>query len=198
MARSLLLFTFMSTGIRLAVAVTVICVAPAARADLAAVYVQGNGGVTSGSVSDRPSGSQSPSHGAAFGVQAGARLLFGEGYLDHTAFTEGGSATRYVLGVRGGAGLFGLGIFARAGVGYLDEDGGALAGGLEPMPERRGVIARAGGGLEKSLSYGLHAGAAVESEYFRISPRGVAVFGDKATSGSDLFGYLFLKFQLGI
>ena len=176
----------------------VICVAAPAHAELAAVYLQGNGGLTSGRVNEVPEGSASPDYGPAIGAQVGARLLFGEAYIDHVAFSGDRAITRYVLGARGGLGFSGIELFGRAGIGYLDERGGAIAGRMEPMLDRRGLIARAGGGLENSLGYGFYFGGAVEAEYFRVSPDGTSMFGDASRTGTDMFGYLYLKLQVGI
>jgi len=148
-----------------------------ARADLAAVYVQGSGGVTSGTVDELGSGS------AALGGRIGARVLMGELYLDRVGLASEATTTRYVLGVHGGLGLAGVTLHGGAGLGYLSEQAGAAA----EMTERRGAVARVGGGLETGLHYGLHAGAALEAES--------VVVGD---TGSDVIGYLYLKLQLGV
>jgi hypothetical protein len=197
-ARSLPLFARMSTTLRFMLVAAVICIAVPAHADLAAVYLQGNGGLASGRVNQPPEGGASPDYGPAFGAQLGARVLFGEGYIDHTAFSGSRGVTRYVLGVRGGVGLGDIKLFLRGGVGYLSEHGGALAGELMPMRDRRGFIARGGGGVESSLGGGFYLGGAVEAEYFHVSPHDASMFGDEARSGTDMFGYLYLKLQFGL
>src|SRR5690349_7008087 len=82
--------------------VLVCALAHRAHADLASVYVQGNGGVTSGTVDELGSGT------AALGGRAGVRVLFGELYLDRAGLASAVSTTRYVLGVHGGIGLAGI------------------------------------------------------------------------------------------
>jgi len=162
----------------LASACVLVCaLAHPARADLAAVYVQGSGGVTSGTVDALGDGS------AALGARVGARVLLGELYLDRVGLASDATTTRYVLGVHGGLGLAGITLHGGAGVGYLSEQAGAAA----EMTERRGGVARVGGGLETGLHYGLHAGAALEAESFVIGE-----------TGSDVIGYLYLKLQLGV
>jgi len=160
----------------LATACALVCAhAHPARADLAAIYVQGNGGVTSGTVDELGSGS------AALGARIGARVLVGELYLDRAGLASAATSTRYVLGVHGGLGLAGISLQGSAGLGYLREDS------TEPMTDRDGAVARVGGALETGLHYGVHAGAALEAESFVAG-----------ASGSDVFGYLYLKLQLGI
>lgn len=173
-----------------------ICLATPARADIASVYVQGNGGVASGHVNGVPEGNAAPEYEGALGGQLGARLFVGEAYIDHAAFARNRGITRYVLGARGGLGVGGLSLFGRAGVGYLDERGGALAGGS--MVDRHGLVARAGGGLESSLGSGFFLGGAVEAEYFRVSPNGTSMFGDESRTGTDMFGYMYLKLQIAL
>jgi hypothetical protein len=156
----------------------VCALAQRAHADLAAVYIQGNGGVTSGTVDDLGSGN------AALGGRAGARIMFGELYLDRAGLASAMSTTRYVLGVHGGLGLAGITLNGAAGVGYLTEH---AADATMPVDERHGAIMRVGGGLETGLSHGLHAGAALEAESFVVG-----------STGSDVFGYLYLKLQIGV
>ena len=161
----------------LATACALVCAhAHPARADLAAIYVQGNGGVTSGTVDELGSGS------AALGARVGARVLVGELYFDRAGLASAATSTRYVLGVHGGLGLAGISLQGSAGLGYLREDSTAA-----PMTDRDGAVARVGGALETGLHYGVHAGAALEAESYVAG-----------ASGSDVFGYLYLKLQLGI
>ena len=172
--------------------------AGAARADVVAVYLQGQGGLSSAS-GENNNRSSNPSAGApALGLQLGARLLIFEGYVNYDRFGEDVAVSRAILGLRGGFGTSGLRLVLRGGVGGMVEQGGALTARLPGVPERRGVVARAGAALEGRVATDLWFGAGLDSEVFYIAPSSGSLFGSEAVQGSDIFASLHLLFELGI
>src|SRR4051812_27405969 len=87
-----------------------------ARADVAAAWVEGHGGMEN-------SGADENGSIGGLGYQLGARLLIFEGYLDHTGFGEGAAVTRGIFGLRGGFGSRDLRLVLRGGLGVIDEQG---------------------------------------------------------------------------
>lgn len=171
--------------------------AGAARADVVAVYLQGQGGLSSAS-GENGTRTNNPSSGSpALGLQLGARLLIFEGYLNYDRFGEDVAVSRAILGLRGGFGTSGLRLVLRGGIGGLVEQGGALTARLPGVPERRGAVARAGAALEGRVAPALWLGAGIDSEVFYIAPPG-GLFGSSAVQGSDIFASLHLLFELGI
>jgi hypothetical protein len=161
-----------------------------ARADVAAAWVEGHGGMENGSADTRGSF-------GGLGYQLGARLLIFEGYLDHTGFGEGAAVTRGIFGLRGGFGSKDLRLVLRGGLGVIDEQGGALTGRLPGTPDRRGGVARAGVALESRLMPVLLAGFSLDGETFALAEPDA--FGTSGTvEGSDVFASLHLTFELGI
>ncbi len=167
-----------------------------ARADVVAVYLQGQGGLSSAS-NENGSRTSNPSAGSpALGLSLGARLLIFEGYLNYDRFGEDVAVSRAVVGLRGGFGTSGLRLVLRGGVGGMVEEGGALPARLPGVPNRRGVVARAGAALEGRVATALWLGAGLDSEVFYISPG--SLFSSEAVQGSDIFASLHLLFELGI
>ena len=178
-----------------------------ARADIVAAYLEGHGGVSSAGpdASARASTSASSNSGVSpgLGFQVGARLLFLEGYFDRTAFGSGAAVSRGILGIRAGVGAGGLRLVLRGGGGIIEEEGGALTGLHLGVPDRRGVVGRAGVALEKRLTPNtLLAGLAVDGEAFSLQNPGGSTTSPAPivdrTQGADVFVSLSLKFELGI
>ncbi|HVR64035.1 MAG TPA: hypothetical protein VMU50_19175 [Polyangia bacterium] len=166
-----------------------------ARADVVAVYLQGQGGLSSASA-ENGSHSGSPSSGVGvLGLQLGARLLLFEGYVNYDRFGEDVAVSRAILGLRGGFGTSSLRLVLRGGVGGMVEQGGALTVREPGVPNRRGVVARAGAALEGRLASALWLGAGIDSEVFYIAPG--SLFGSNAVQGSDILASLHLLFELG-
>jgi hypothetical protein len=174
----------------------VICLAAPAHADIASVYVQGNGGVASGHVNGVPEGNAAPEYEGALGGQLGARLFFAEAYVDHAAFARnrGNHAIRTGCTRRSRC-RWSLAVsVARASA--ISTSAGCACRRVDGRPSW--LIARAGGGLESSLGSGFFLGGAVEAEYFRVSPNGTSMFGDESRTGTDMFGYMYLKLQIAL
>jgi hypothetical protein len=171
----------------LAIAISLVAARPA-RAEVAAAWAEGHGGMTSA-----PSESTGPMGGLGF--QLGARLLLFEGYLDHTAFGEGASVTRGIFGLRGGIGSSQTRLVLRGGLGLIQDQSGALTGRVAGFPERRGGVARAGVALETHLAPLLLAGFGIDAERFVLANPGPDT---GYTTGSDVFASLHLMFELGI
>jgi hypothetical protein len=166
-----------------------------ARAEVAAVYAEGQG--TEGS------GSGSTGSGlTGLGYRLGARVLVFEGYLDHTGFGDGAAVTRGILGLRGGFGSHNVRVVLRAGAGVLEEDGGAVTGRAPGMPERRGAVGRVGGAIEGRLSSLFLLGLGVDGETFVLPGAGGSLSTSTAdtgtVTGTDVFANLHLTFELGI
>jgi hypothetical protein len=175
----------------LALAVATVLVSSGARAEVAAAYIQGYGGVASG---EGAASSMSTSSPAGLGFQLGARVLLFEGYFDHTSFGDP-SVSRGIVGLRAGFGSSGLRLVLRGGVGVIDEHGGALTGRLPGTPDREGAVARAGLALESHIAPPLLAGFSIDGESFAF---GADSPGGPSMTGSDVFASLRLTFELGI
>jgi hypothetical protein len=174
-----------------------------ARADIVAAYVEGHGGLgNNGNDATTRASSSSSSVSPALGFQLGARLLIFEGYFDRTAFGSGASVSRGILGLRAGFGGANTRLVLRAGGGVITEEGGALTGMSLGVPQREGVVGRAGVALETRLTPGpakLLGGAALDGEVFTLAAASPAPSGFAGrTQGSDAFLSLYLKFELGI
>ena len=170
-----------------------------ARADIIAAYLQGQGGVSSASPEGaRTSGQSSSSDNTGLGLTLGMRVLIFEGYVDHTRFGEGQSASRGIVGVRAGIGTEGLRLVLRAGVGALVERGGALTERIPTSLERTGGVARAGASLEAKLATALWGGIGLDGEAFTLGNTAGEAFGSNAVRGTDLFASLRLLFEVGI
>ena|SRR5579872_1992599 len=188
-----LLGSLLVAGTLLAVAVR------PARADIVAVYLQGQGGLSSAS-GDTANHASSPSSGSpALGLQLGLRALIFEGYVDYDRFGDGVGVQRGIFGLRGGFGTTGLRLVLRGGVGGLLEQGGALTDRLPGVPDRRGVVARAGASLEGKVATALWLGAGLDAEAFSVAPSTSGIFsGSNTVHGTDVFASLRLLFELGI
>jgi hypothetical protein len=170
------------------VAAVTLLAAHGARADVAAVYAEGHGGMETANAA-----------APGLGFQLGARLLIFEGYLDHTSFGGGESVSRGIIGLRAGVGSHDLRLVLRGGLGGIEEQGGALTGHVAGTPDRRGAVARAGLALESRVARPLLAGFGIDGEAFALSDGGGGPLGmSAATSGSDVFASLRLIFELGI
>jgi hypothetical protein len=166
----------------IAIAALIALASPAARADVAAVYVEGHGGSSSaGGVIEN-----------GLGYRLGARLLIFEGYFEHTGFGEGASVSRGIVGLRAGIGPDKLRLVLRAGGGLLQERGGALTGLQLAAPERVGPVARAGAALEGKLAPMFYLGGGIDGEAFLL-PAGAG-----SVLGTDVFLNLHIMFELGV
>jgi hypothetical protein len=170
-----------------------------ARADIAAVFADGHGGIESGAGTTEVNGANtSSSPSAGLGYRLGARLLIFEGYYDHTGFGDGAGITRGILGFRGGFGTNDLRLVLGAGAGIIDEQGGALSGRPPGMPDRRGEVGRVGAALEGRVARLLLVGFGVDGEAFTL-PAATGPFGSmSSTVGTDVFANLHVLFELGI
>jgi hypothetical protein len=173
--------------------------AGAARADILAVYLQGQGGISS-STPEGATQSMAPSSGnPGLGLTLGARALIFEGYLDYISFGEGATVSRGILGLRAGLGLGGLRLVLRAGAGGLIEKGGALTERLPTSLERHGFVARAGASLEARFAPMLWGGLGLDAEAFTLgNTTGGSIDGRNSVQGTDIFASLRLLFELGI
>ena len=183
-----------------ALALTLVALAPrTSRADLVAAYLEGHGGLSSSDGQGTSGGTTSASVSApGLGFQLGARLLIFEGYIDRTSFGDGMNASRAVLGLRAGIGVGGLRLVLRGGAGALAERGGALTGPYPGVPDRSGVVARAGIALESRLAPLLWGGFGVDGEYFTLGNDIGGSVGSSRIQGSDIFASLKLMFEIGI
>ena len=157
-----------------------------AQADVANVYAKAQGGTLSNDAVD-------PS--AALGWQLGGQLFFLEAYANQTYLDSDVWARRLVIGP---VIDFDIGtkweLTLRAGIGLLQERGGALTGNVAATDTRNGVVARIGGSLERSLSRLVSAGVAVDAERFAVDDTGLF----ESDSGEAFFLSGFLKFELGL
>ena len=169
-----------------------------ARADIAALFADGHGGIESGSGTYETSSTNANQSNAGLGYRLGARLLIFEGYYDHTGFGGGAGITRGIVGLRGGFGTNDVRLVLRAGAGVIDEQGGALSERLAGMPDRRGAVGRVGAALEGRVARLLLLGIGVDAETFEL-PAMTGAFGSaSSTVGSDIFANLHLLFELGV
>jgi hypothetical protein len=174
------------------------CSAGAARADIAALFADGHGGIESGGGTSEANGANGGSSSPGLGYRLGARLLIFEGYYDHTGFGGGAGITRGIVGFRGGFGSNDLRLVLRAGAGIIDEQGGALSGRPPGMPDRRGEAGRVGAALEGRVARMLLVGFGVDGEAFTL-PAATGPFGSMAaTTGTDVFANLHVMFELGV
>lgn len=180
-------------GATAAVALAVVlAAAPAARADVAAVYAEGHGGFESAGAT--PPDTSSP---GGIGFRVGARLLIFEGYYDYTDFGGGAAVSRGILGLRGGFGTHDVRLVLRAGGGVIDERGGALTGSSRDYSSRVGAVGRIGAAVEARLAPMLLLGMGVDGETFVLS--GPALPNTSgAVVGSDVFANLHLMFEIGL
>ncbi|HEY7373453.1 MAG TPA: hypothetical protein VIF57_14935 [Polyangia bacterium] len=174
--------------------------AGAARADIAALFADGHGGIESGGGSGEANGTSSNQSGAnaGLGYRLGARLLIFEGYYDHTGFGDGAGVTRGIVGLRGGFGSNDVRLVLRAGAGVVEEQGGALTERLVGMPDRRGPVGRVGAALEGRVAPMLLVGFGVDAETFELPAMSGAFGSMPSTVGSDIFANLHLMFELGV
>jgi hypothetical protein len=181
-----------------ALAITVLALplatAGLARAEMAAVFAEGQG--MEGSGSGTTAGGLT-----GLGYRLGGRLLVFEGYLDHSDFGDGMAVTRGILGLRGGFGSRDVRLVLRAGAGVLEEDGGAVTGRTPGMPERSGPVGRVGGAIEARLSSLFLLGLGVDGETFALPAGGslsTSTANTGVVTGTDVFANLHLTFELGI
>jgi len=165
----------------------------AARADVAAVYVEGHGGVTTGGggtgLADTGMG--------GFGFRLGARVLIFEGYYDYTDFGGGAAISRGVGGLRAGFGAHDVRLVLRIGGGVISESGGALTGNSLDLGTHTGGVGRIGAALEAQIAPAVLVGFGIDGETF-VFAEPSRPGGDGAYVGSDVFANLHLTFELGI
>jgi hypothetical protein len=163
----------------------------AARADVAAVYAEGHGGLESG-------GGAAPNAGSpgGLGFRLGARVLIFEGYYDYTDFGANAAVSRGIVGLRGGFGSRDLRLVLRAGGGIIDERGGALTGTALDLTDHRGAVGRIGLAVEGRVAPMFLVGGGVDGETYVLT--GFSQPGGGTTrTGSDVFVNLHLMFELG-
>jgi len=165
-----------------------------ARADVAALFADGHGGIENAGGGETAGAAPSTT---GLGYRLGARLLIFEGYYDHTGFGGGAGVTRGIVGLRGGFGTNDVRLVLRAGAGVIDEQGGALTGHLPGMPDRQGAVGRVGAALEGRVARLLLVGVGVDGETFEL-PAMTGSFSAPSTVGSDIFANLHLLFELGV
>ena len=180
--------------------VALVGTAGAARADIAAVFADGHGGIESGGGAGDAncSNANQSAANAGLGYRLGARLLIFEGYYEHTGFGDGAGVTRGIFGVRGGFGSNDVRLVLRAGAGLIDEQGGALTERLVGMPDRRGAVGRVGAALEGRVAPLLLVGVGVDAETFALPAMSGSFGSMPSTTGSDIFANLHLMFELGV
>ena len=172
--------------------------ATAARADVAALFADGHGGLGSNSGAAESTSGNGNQSNAGLGYGVGARLLIFEGYYDHTGFGGGAGVSRGIVGLRGGFGSKDARLVLRAGAGVIEEQGGALTGRLPGMPERTGGVGRIGAAFEGRVSPLFLVGLGVDGETFSL-PSAIGPYGSaSSTVGSDIFANLHLLFELGV
>jgi hypothetical protein len=162
-----------------------------ARADVAAVYAEGHGGVESG-------GGAAPNAGSpgGLGFRLGARLLIFEGYYDYTDFGANAAVSRGIVGVRGGFGSRDLRLVLRAGGGIIDERGGALTGTALDLSDHRGAVGRIGLAVEGRVAPMFLVGGGIDGETYVLTGF-PSVGGSTTRTGSDIFVNLHMMFELG-
>ena len=171
-----------------------------ARADFAAGFLQGHGGLSSTDTANRASTSLSAGAGLTpgLGFQVGARLLFLEGYYDRTAFSSAASVSRGILGVR-----------ARLGAGDLRL---VLRGRRRPdrrarRRDHRGLARRSAIGKASwrapasrwrsgSRTANSSAASALDGRSSACRNRSAAI--SERVQGGDVFLSLHLRFELGL
>jgi hypothetical protein len=165
--------------------------APRVRAEVAAVYAEGHGGVTAGGT-----GAGDASTGG-IGFRLGARVLIFEGYYDYTDFGGGAAVGRGIGGLRAGFGGRDVRLVLRIGGGVITESGGVLTGGGLDLGTHTGGVGRIGAALEAQVAPAFLIGLGIDGESFVFSePSGPG--GPGLYTGSDVFANLHLMFELGI
>jgi hypothetical protein len=159
------------------------------RAELASIYVQAHGGYAGGDTEELMPGGADPALGPALGLQAGARILFLDGYLDRTQMIRTGAVSRAVLGLHGDLTLVGFRFMLRAGAGALSEEDGALSGVETEGTQRLGILGRAGGSVDREVASRLFLGFGLDGEVYALE-------GDR--TGFDVMANLRLSFELGL
>ncbi len=163
-----------------------------ARADVAAVYAEGHGGVTTGGAT----GPADTSSGG-LGFRLGARVLIFEGYYDYTDFGAGAAISRGIGGLRAAFGGHDVRLVLRAGAGVISESGGALTGNSLDLGTHTGAVGRIGAALEAQVAPAVLVGFGIDGETFAFGAPS-RPGGDGLTTGSDVFANLHLTFELGI
>jgi hypothetical protein len=169
--------------------------AGAARADIAAAFADGHGGIATQGGAPNADGSSSSATGLGF--RLGARLLIFEGYYDYTGFGSGTSVSRGIIGLRGGFGTQQLRLVLRAGAGMIEEEGGALTGRAIGSPDRRGAVGRIGAAVEGRVAPMFLLGVGIDAETFAL-PATNGPYAAAPLTGSDVFANLHILFELGI
>ena len=176
----------------LSLAVVAVAAPRAARADVAAVYAEGHGGMTTGGgigLADTGTG--------GFGFRLGARVLIFEAYYDYTDFGGNAAISRGIGGLRAGFGGHDVRLVLRAGGGVISETGGALTGNSLDLGTHTGAVGRIGAALEAQVAPAFLVGFGIDGETF-VFP-GPSRPGDSGVyAGSDVFANLHLMFELGI
>jgi hypothetical protein len=159
------------------------------RAEIGSVFVQAQGGYAGGDTQELMPGGAEPALGPALGLQAGARLLFLEGYVDHTEMVRTGSVQRAVVGVHGDISVLRTRLMLRAGLGALSEEDGALSGVEVEGEQRVGGLARLGGSIDREVTRRLFLGGGIDGEAYALE-------GDRR--GFDVMANIRLSFEIGI
>jgi hypothetical protein len=170
--------------------------AGAARADIAAAFADGHGGIATQGGPTNADGTSSSATGLGF--RLGARILIFEGYYDYTGFGRGTSVTRGILGLRGGFGSQQLRLVLRAGAGMIEEEGGALTGRGVGTPDRRGAVGRIGAAVEGRVAPMFLVGVGIDGERFVLPETGGPYGTLGAVTGTNVFANLHILFELGI
>jgi hypothetical protein len=162
-------------------AITLLSLRPAVtHADVLSIYVQGHGGM-SGDMQGATSGSDGT--GAALGVEAGAKLLFFDGYVDYDALLPGGTVLRTIVGTRIELTLYGFRLALRAG--------GGLRRASASSPESA-FVTRTGVALDRKISDRLLVGLGIDGELaYALSQPG------QMPPKSDVVVALRVTYQLG-
>jgi hypothetical protein len=160
-----------------ALAITVLSLRPAVtHADTLSIYVQGHGGM-SGAMQG------SDGTGAALGVEAGAKLLFFDGYVDYDALLPSGTVLRTIVGTRIELTMYGFRLALRAG--------GGVRRASASSPESA-LVTRAGAALDRKISDRLLVGLGIDGEHpYALSQAG------QMPPRSDVVVTLRVTFQIG-
>jgi len=164
----------------------------AARADVAAVYAEGHGGVATGGGTGLADSSP-----AGVGFRLGARVLIFEGYYDYTDFGRDAAIGRGIGGLRAAFGAHDVRLVLRIGGGVISESGGALSGNNLDLGTHTGAVGRVGAALEAQVAPAFLVGLGIDGESFVFAePSGPGNAG--VYTGSDVFANLHLTFELGL
>jgi hypothetical protein len=164
----------------------------AARAEVAALYAEGHGGVTTAGgtgVTDATTG--------GVGFRLGARVLVFEGYYDYTDFGGNAAIGRGIGGLRVAFGGHDVRLVLRIGGGVITETGGALTGNSLDLGTHTGGVGRIGAALEAQIAPAFLIGLGIDGESF-VLPGPSRPGEDGLYTGSDIFANLHLMFELGI